>query len=448
MNVYEHYENKIREIRNQPRRRPLKQQEAKQIALDLGLTETEWLEWQKNAAAHLKRGQGFLKHGNWTEAATELNQADVLNPDHRDTLFHLARAHWGRWLEDHDQGDRQKALELARRCLEIDPAHDPSLILVGEIKIEAGKWRHKKWGLAAFGVAAVVVAAAVALFLTAPREPVPPIQAESPTQTTSMPPPVQPSVNNPPNAPPTPVPPALGLPVRFMANDKSQGLEFKPEASDYKKYQDAYAYELRGEMMVGEVEVEQLKLKIELKDEAGVTVITGYKEVLAQYQPLARPRDIIACSYHYFAKSKEFPQLKEALVSVESIARRPGAPSYDPSPRIDFTWSSQPLNVDLEIRERFTSVTQGYILNPEDAYFKLVLEVENTGNTTLKTLTLAIKCFDQNNQLMAENKTYVTMRSEPRLKPRQTRVHSTTLALKNMKAADFKQYTVTVMDAD
>ena len=443
MDLYNHFEKRIRDIRNQRPHRPLKPEEIRQIALDLGMTEDEWQQLQETAAAHRARGQGFLKHGTWDEAVAELSRAAALYPDHLDTMFLLAQAYRGRWLAEHAEVDRQQAVDLARRCLEVEPAHDPSLVMVGELEAEVEKQHRKIWTLAACGVAVVVMAAVLAVFLFARQQDRAPVQAETPAPN-SLP-------NKPPTVPetaPRELTPILGLPVRFISGDKSTGLDFRPEASDYNKYNAAYSYALRGDLTVRGIEVENLKLRIELEDESGTVVVTGFAEVLANYQPVARSGDIIPCWYTYFNKSTDFPNLKEAVVSVESIARRPAAPSYDPSPELDINWPNQPLNVDLKIRQRRANVTQGYLFKPEDSGLRLVLEVENTGRTTLKTVALLIKCFDQQDRLVAEAKKFVTISSYPRLKPGQTRVVGAIVPLKNLKTTDFKGYTLTVLEAE
>jgi hypothetical protein len=62
--------------RSKPTASPAAQIRGKrQIALDLGLTDPEWRQLQETAAAHLTRGQGFLKHENWNEAVAELSRA-------------------------------------------------------------------------------------------------------------------------------------------------------------------------------------------------------------------------------------------------------------------------------------------------------------------------------------------------------------------------------------
>lgn len=104
-------------------REALTEQHLKEIALRAGLTEEDWAKVSKRLEDHLQKGRNFLAFGNHVDAAAELDQAAALAPYRADVLADCGRAHLGLWKEAGKRASRDRAEEMFRKCLEIEPGH-------------------------------------------------------------------------------------------------------------------------------------------------------------------------------------------------------------------------------------------------------------------------------------------------------------------------------------
>ena len=126
--------NKMLQLQNENRDKPLSDEELKEIAFDIGITEEDWLLSQKAFQDYLKSGKSHLNLRNWNDAIYSFNQALILRPNHVEVLFHLALTHKEMWAFEADEDHKDKAVDFARRALKIKPAYPPAMNLLGEIK--------------------------------------------------------------------------------------------------------------------------------------------------------------------------------------------------------------------------------------------------------------------------------------------------------------------------
>lgn len=131
------YIQKLFEIQKSYQSKPLTEEEMKQVAMDMGMTEADWTAIQESFQAHLDRGEGFLKYGNWEDAIKELEQAVTINPHHVRAMSLLARSYQSRWKKYGKIEDALRAHHLAQRCIESNPGHDEMLKLISELKKNA-----------------------------------------------------------------------------------------------------------------------------------------------------------------------------------------------------------------------------------------------------------------------------------------------------------------------
>jgi len=145
-NVIKAYVKQILKIQQQ--NRPPSNEDLEQIANDLGLTDNDVAMIRNRFKDYLTRGQGYSRYEDWESAIEELEQAVMLNPAHVEALYSLANAHKHRYLLSRNKNDLQKAKTYAKRVLELNPAHDPSLRLISQINkgnpIYAQKTRKQK----------------------------------------------------------------------------------------------------------------------------------------------------------------------------------------------------------------------------------------------------------------------------------------------------------------
>lgn len=109
------------------------QEELDKVAADLGMTDVDVEKLRKRFKDYLTRGQGYSRYEDWESAIEELEQAVVLNPASIDALYGLASAYKQRYLIKKSKSDLQKAKTMAKRSLELNPSHDPSLKLISQI---------------------------------------------------------------------------------------------------------------------------------------------------------------------------------------------------------------------------------------------------------------------------------------------------------------------------
>ncbi|MEM7018021.1 MAG: hypothetical protein AAF512_11875, partial [Pseudomonadota bacterium] len=280
------YVKKILEIEKGRLNHPLTQDELKDVAQNLGMSEGDWEAIQATFDAHLERGLGYLKYDNWEDAIAELDQAIILNPSHLAALFGLAQAQQKRWEATGDEVTKNKAEVHAKKCLDIDPGHDPALRLLSELKQPKTstnlpeplhRQSQKKASRRMLIVGATVgllVLVGLSRFLLAPS---------GPDYEYDYAPPLDEPINAAPLAPNPPpalnAPPAISSPVNAASrstgsynvdvvfqNDKHPGLSFEPDSSMQSVYDDSYSYELTGSFFSSNLELSHLELKVELLD--------------------------------------------------------------------------------------------------------------------------------------------------------------------------------------
>jgi len=105
------------------RQEKLTEAEKKEIALDLGFSEADWQAVLASFDAHLERGKAFLDRENFQEALTELQEALIIQPENTEVLSYIAWTHLGLFRHKKRKQDREKALLYARECLRYAPSH-------------------------------------------------------------------------------------------------------------------------------------------------------------------------------------------------------------------------------------------------------------------------------------------------------------------------------------
>ena len=112
----------------------LGEDDLKTVARDLGLSDEDLARIEATTEAHRQRGQHFSQHDAWDDAIAEYRQAVVLDPFDVPLVHALAVAHASRWEETRDPEDRETAERYTRRCIELDPNHQPSYEILQELK--------------------------------------------------------------------------------------------------------------------------------------------------------------------------------------------------------------------------------------------------------------------------------------------------------------------------
>lgn len=127
------YINKMLQLQNEQREKPLTEQELKDIAFEIGMSEEDWQASQESYKAHLKSGQGHLTYGNWKNAIQELEQANALNPNSIEATQGLASAYLEQWKEDKNPQNKALAEKFANAALKMQPGNSLSIRVLSEM---------------------------------------------------------------------------------------------------------------------------------------------------------------------------------------------------------------------------------------------------------------------------------------------------------------------------
>ncbi|NJL15683.1 MAG: hypothetical protein HC913_23550 [Microscillaceae bacterium] len=118
--AYQDFFKKALEIQAQKREK-LSEAEKKEIALNLGFSETDWQAVLDSFEAHLTRGKAFLERENFQEAIPELQEALIIQAENTEALSQIAFAFLGLYQHNKRKQHKEKALQFARECLQNDP---------------------------------------------------------------------------------------------------------------------------------------------------------------------------------------------------------------------------------------------------------------------------------------------------------------------------------------
>lgn len=236
------------------------------------------------------------------------------------------------------------------------------------------------------------------------------------------------------------------VPIRFIMDDKSEGLQFNVQMSAFNSFENSFSYKLLMDMPVDGMEVEELDIRTDLITKNGDVYESKITTILNQLSPVARSGDIIPFQFFRYYKDTKMPEFSEVVVKVHNIRKHEAPPSYEPSNPVELKWDiNRPPNYNIDVKERYAKITQH---NNKNLYFKFEFEITNTGNTPIKKLCLQINWFDKQGNNVYSQKTYPTTTSKPEIKRGQTRIDGGTYRVKDMKREQYGKYTVSVIDIE
>ena len=109
---------------------PVTQSDLEAIAQEVGITNGELEAINLQVQAHLNRSHNYVEFDNFDKAIDALTRARALDPINLEVLNTLANVHYLRYSQDSNLNDRQQAIQLARRCLELKPNDREALALI------------------------------------------------------------------------------------------------------------------------------------------------------------------------------------------------------------------------------------------------------------------------------------------------------------------------------
>lgn len=106
----------------------------REVAVNLGMNDSELKDIFNQYDAYYHRGTGFLKSERLSDAIKELNIAVTLNPWKAEAHYQLALAYEKSWLQSNSPEILNKAIHFAHRCLELNPKHPQTYQLLNDIE--------------------------------------------------------------------------------------------------------------------------------------------------------------------------------------------------------------------------------------------------------------------------------------------------------------------------
>ncbi len=423
------------------RRRTPSEEELKSIAREIGLSDEDLAAIDQAAADHAVRGQGYLDHGRYGDAITELEESVAVAPRRVEWLHALARARAGRWREGREATDRERAEALARECLEIDPRHDASYEVLNELdssgaapKTGGGDVPPAKRAavlLTLFVVAVLlaVVIGAIVLWRSAEAPAGPAVNAPAPAgPAANAPAPVRQAVNAPPPMAAEPVANQAGaqeldvpVPVTLDAGSTGVVLGLDARLSRLVSYSSGKSFYTLNALLEnrGATEIDKLGLRLELLDEAGSAVDRASFDAPDKAAPVLRPGD--AHAFHHLKETRG--SVRAARLVVEMVEQNPAAASYAAAEPLDFEWQTdRPADFEITLRERSYRFSESAFPKDGSGYFDAVIEVENTGQRTIRALELEAEIAGPGDGWTVRETGHVTTASGPALRPGEVRL--------------------------
>ncbi len=169
----------------------------------------------------------------------------------------------------------------------------------------------------------------------------------------------------------------------------------------------------------GATELDKLGVRLELLDDEGMVVDHTNFEALNKAAPVLRPGD--AHALHQLRETRD--SVRAARLVVEIVEENPAASSYTAATPLDFDWRAE-RSADLEItlRERSYRFSENALSKDGSGYFDAVIEIENTGERTIRALKLEAEIAGPGGAWTVADANHVVTSSGPALHPGEVRL--------------------------
>ncbi|MEO0866866.1 MAG: FxLYD domain-containing protein [Cyanobacteria bacterium J06642_11] len=446
------------------------------ISKEVGITPAEMHAIKRQAMAHFTRGRNYLQFDCLNDAIDELTQAMALDPLNLDLLHALANAYNQRYNREEDAADRQKALVVAKRCVELKPNDKEALVLISFLEHtpsqkqgSSWQWTKQKLAIAGGGVAIISMG-----LLGVSRLPVFSTPAPlGPAPGTIVPGSVIYEANDDDLLPDTPdvdVPAAADLisDVDIPVSFDYPGIVLEARLSQLVDYEDAVYHQLHGVFVnASDKEIRKLTLNTEFLDDNNVAIATNGKDAIGPKDATIRPGDTHAFSW----LQKVTSDLTTVNLSITSLEQVPSRRTYVPPTPINYGWQTiKPDNISFELasRSEYAAKATATTDKPEDTdsgsantdeaaaaqpraaatspngNFNAEWVIINTSNYPLQELKLTTAFYDGNNRQLQTEEVVAISKNDAPLLPGEIRPFR---VIKSV-ASSYERYQVTVLEAE
>lgn len=449
------------------------------IAEEVGITHSELEAISAQAQSHLTRGRAYIEFGCLDDAIHELNQSASLDPLNLEVLHTLANTYSQRYNRTQDPADRQKALLIAKRCVELKPEDKEALVLISFLEhspkkrqLTNAKWTQQKLAILAGGFATVGLGimglSRLPMFSKSPDllGPAPgtivPGSAIYDTDDTDQ---DETEDSSPPEI-------ELASDVDIPVSFDHPGLVMEARLSELGDYENELYYQLQGVFMnASDQEFRRLVLDVEFLDRSGVAIATTEKAAISDQDAIIRPGD----THTFNLLQKITPDLTTVRLSITSLQQAPARKTYVPPTPINYSWKAlEPENISFELAsrsEQFGTVlettapetTEADSSNPDQpepdtpktdtppqpppsgpVTFNAEWVVINTSDSPLNELKLKADFYSANNRLLQSEDIMAIHNNDAPLLPGETRPFRVIQPV----VKGYERYRVTVVEAE
>lgn len=126
--ILKDYMKRLYELQFEPSKNQLlTDEDLKNIALEMGMTESDYEASLKTAENHYRRGKAYMDTFNWYDSINELTKAVTIYPNHVEANYLLGKAYMHRGLLKNDESDFKNSDMYIDRCLQLNPLHEGAL---------------------------------------------------------------------------------------------------------------------------------------------------------------------------------------------------------------------------------------------------------------------------------------------------------------------------------
>ncbi|MCS6820724.1 MAG: tetratricopeptide repeat protein [Microscillaceae bacterium] len=401
----------------------LTEEELRQIAIQLGLTDKDWQYIQTQFEAFWGRGKQYSKYAQWDEAIQELEQAVLLKPNHEQALFDLAQAYQQRWILQHRTKDKKNSELYAKRCLLLNYQYEPAVKLISELRNTSTSYQKTTQWLRLILFVLVGLAFSLIFWLafkdTFLRD-TKAVKAENIE-------PIEP-IKIPDNQP-------HKIKVELEKTMYLQGYRLDIESSILNQTH----YHLRASIYHKNKNIEQLVIQMQCLGETDQTIYQKEIILLDTEKPEAWAEECVP-----FVFTAQQPELKNLQKVIIKLQEQKVVEKENINPEEDLRLLADSLTnnhfLGLIIRER------NQVIEPLNQQFthQIVLQYENTGANPLKHVEIEIAWFDTEDKLISNETLKLLTEQEPMLKPKQKRAKSWIFKLNTPKKY-YKKYYVSII---
>lgn len=437
-NNLDKYIQKLLEIQDKKEQDKITEQQMREIAAEMGLSDMNWQEVQNYAKEHFTRGNGYAKYKNWTDAIYEYEQAKAILPNDVELSYALANAHYQKWLNKGDTYDKDRAQKYALKCLRLNPEYDEAFKLITQLKTK--RWlgmdiQQWQW----VGIAALLLVILSGYWFYPSQAPIrAPILQNTPNKTPIT---TTTTTSN------TTTLTYDGIPIEFKGKELDR-FEVRIDEQDFSSYGSSANYTVTGYFKAPKLNVLNLKIKVSIFNNKGEIINEGLDDALKKdYNPTARAGDDIPFHVNIYGSYINEPPLAKVIIELLTVETETAPSRYEASDPVKVTFKNQrPKNINITVAARKNLQTYSKYL--ERLEQENTFEIKNTGNLMIKRMKGRVDWSDTNGTTYSSDDVDLIYNFLPSLRRNETRITRFKGNAKGLKPENVASYQLVITEVD